>query len=185
MRTLASLEKSPTLVCDGSLLLRRAARSRARTQAAKFGSFDESATRALVKQLNADTERYGRQIAMLTCLSRPVVNLWATMVRGALPALELASATLHSGVLTEQVQLGWWFSRRALLHVHDARVFVNSYVPHPPEYHDTDYLYVDTVAWHAERHQWEMPYSYNEFARLGDTASTATASTQISSHSAT
>lgn len=181
MRTLASLEKSPTLVCDGSRLMRSAARSRARAQAAKFGSFDEAATRALVKQLNADTERYGRQIAVLSCLSRPAVNLWATTVRGALPGLELPSATLHSGVLSESVQLGWWFSRRARVLVHNARVFVNSYVPHPPEYHDTDYLYVDTVAWHAEREQWEMPNSYNEYAR----ADTTTASTQISSHSTT
>lgn len=160
MHTLASLEKCHTLTSPGALQ-RRAAGRRARAQAAQFGSFDEAATRALVAQLNADTAQLGRRIAVLSCLARPEVNMWATMIRGALPTLEVASTTLCDGALTEPGRISRW-GREVQLHVHDARVFVNAYVPHPPHYSSIDHLYVDTVAWHAGRQQWEMPYSYNE-----------------------
>lgn len=160
MHTLASLEKCHTLTSPGALQ-RRAAGRRARAQAAQFGSFDEAATRALVAQLNADTAQLGRRIAVLSCLARPEVNTWATMVRGALPTLEVASTALCAGVLTEPGRIYRW-GRETQLHVHDARVFVNAYVPHPPHYSSIDHLYVDTVVWHAGRQQWEMPYSYNE-----------------------
>ncbi|MGV9797344.1 hypothetical protein ACWDTP_04695 [Mycobacterium sp. NPDC003449] len=160
MPTLTSLEKCHTLTTPGPLQ-RRAAGRRARAQAAQFGSFDEAATRALVAQLNADTASLGRRIAILSCLAQPEVNTWATMIRGALPTLEVASPSLCAGALTEAGRISRW-GRETQLHVHDARVFVNAYVPHPPHYSSIDHLYVDTVVWHAGRQQWEMPYSYNE-----------------------
>lgn len=160
MPTLTSLEKCHTLTTTGPLQ-RRAAGRRARAQAAQFGSFDEAATRALVAQLNADTAQLGRRIAILSCLARPEVNHWATMIRGALPTLEVASPSLCAGALTEAGRISRWGCETPL-HVQDARVFVNAYVPHPPHYGSIDHLYVDTVVWHAGRQQWEMPFSYNE-----------------------
>lgn len=57
-----------------------------------------------------------------------------------------------------------------IVYARDARVFVIGYAPPKSKREDYWHCYLQTVLWHREREQWEMPYRYNEFEKPEEAA---------------